>query len=844
MKAVILTIISFFISWFTFAGDVSLNQAMAVAKTHFAQEKRVSLTAVNVNLATQKSYVDISGNQHVAYYVFNVNQNQGFVIVSGEDKTIPVLGYVDKGGYDAQKLPNGLRKLLFAYAREVKNIAQDYHVTATPTIRSQWQNLTNGVLAENRSSSVSPLLTTEWSQSSGGYNLFCPTGTPTGCVATATAQIMKYHNHPAQGTGSHSYNHTDFGTLSANFGATTYDWANMPNSLSGSPTQAEKEAIATLMYHVGVSLDMNYSPGSSGAFSRLVPDALKDHFSYDNSAQFIKRSYYSLTSWKNKLKTELDVARPVYHSGFCANPQAGHAFVIDGYDTDDKFHVNWGWGGYADGYFEINNLNPGSTYTFNDTQSAIIRIKPLANNVDVRMFGDIIVAPTTIPFNAPFTVTADIANYGNVTYSGSVKASLFDLNDAFVGNVELLTNVTIASNDYASLTFSSTGMNVPPGNYKLGVYVQNTANSTWMLASPDGFTNPLGVSINGTNPQGLLSNGNILVNPDPIEKDQAFQIEFDVLNNSALDFNGEISIDLHELNGDWVTEVQGGTYSILANASEHIVYNHTGLDNDPGSYKFVIWHKPNGGSWEIIADGNYPNSITVDIVGLNFSVNVPDMYENNNTEAMAYEVPMSWTQDEFTFLSSTSNIHSVTEDSNDYYKFELEPGYEYTIYTRVHDNYSSLTGMYTNDVVFKVFNGANWSNFYDDGEMDTITVVNNTTTSKYLLVDVVPFFYNDLGTYDLEVNVQRAGFVSIDEENALEIAVYPNPVSEVLNIALNGNVVSEITLTSVDGKVIYKENAIQGESIQMNLSDVSEGIYYVNIFDGNTVLTKRVNVVK
>ena len=298
----------------------------------------------------------------------------------------------------------------------------------------------------------------------------------------------------------------------------------MPNSLSGA-TQTEKEAVATLMYHIGVSLDMNYSPGSSGAFSRLVPDALKDYFSYDNGAQFIKRSYYSLTAWKNKIKTELDLARVVYHSGFCANPQAGHAFVMDGYDTDDKFHLNWGWGGYADGYFEVNNLNPGSTYTFNDTQSAIIKIKPLVNNVDVRMFGDITVSTTINPFNGPFNVVADIANYGNITYSGSVKASLFDLNDVFVGNVELLTNINIASNDYASLTFSSAGMSVPPGNYKLGIYVQNTANSTWMLAAADGFTNPLGVSINGSNPQGLLSNGNILVNPDPIEKDQPSQIE-------------------------------------------------------------------------------------------------------------------------------------------------------------------------------------------------------------------------------------------------------------------------------------------------------------------------------
>ena len=842
MKTILLTIIFTLIALFTWAGDVSLNQALSVAKTHFAAEKRLSLNAVHTTLANQKNYVDASGTTHTAYYVVNINQTQGFVIVSGDDKTIPVLGYTDKGSFDAHNLPNGLKKLMFAYAKEVKHIAQDVHVAATASIQSTWQDLIAGYLVENRASSVSPLLTTEWSQSTGGYNLYCPTGTPVGCVATATSQIMNYHNHPVQGNGSHSYNHTDFGTLSANFGATTYDWANMPNSLSGA-TQTEKEAVAKLMYHVGVSLDMNYSPGSSGAFSRLVPDALKDHFSYDNGAQFIKRSFYSLTAWKNKMKTELDVARPVYHSGFCANPQAGHAFVIDGYDATDKFHLNWGWGGHADGYFEINNLNPGSTYTFNDTQSAIIKIKPLENNVDVRMFGDITVSTTTIPFNAPFSVTADIANYGNITYSGSVKASLFDLNDAFVGNVELLTNINIASNDYASLTFSSTGMNAPPGNYKLGVYVQNTANSTWMLATADGFTNPLGVSINGSNPQGLLSNGNILVNPDPIEKDQPFQLEFDILNNSALDFNGEISMDLHELNGDWITEVQGGSYSILANASEHIVYNHPGIDNDPGSYKMVIWHKPTGGSWEIIADGSYPNSITVDVVGLNFAADVPDMYEDNNTEANAYEVPMSWMQDELTFLSSTSNIHSVTADSNDYYSMELEAGYEYKVFTRVHDNYSSQTGMYTNDVVFKVYDGTNWSNFYDDGEMDSINIPYLNTTQK-LIVNVVPFFYNDLGTYDLEIYVERKGAVSVTEELGVNFGFYPNPASDVLNIDFNETKVNEITLTSVQGQLINKFSNIQGDSYQLDLSNIAEGVYYVNLFNGERIVTERINVVK
>lgn len=844
MKNIISVLLLSLISAFVWGNDVSLEKAKSVAKTHYSIQKRIPSSSVITTLVRQKNYINLDGSSHVAYYVLAVNQNQGFVIVSGDDKTIPVLGYTDKGEFDYNNLPNGLKKLMFNYAKEVKSIARDFRIQATSSIQLEWRDLENGTaVASTNRSSVSPLTTTEWSQSSGGYNGKCPGGTPVGCVATATAQIMKYHNHPAQGNGSHSYNHNDYGTLSANFGATTYDWANMPNELNSSSTQAEKDEIATLMFHIGVGLDMNYSPGNSGAFSREVPDVLKDYFSYDSAAQFIKRSHYSLANWKAKIKAELDLSRVVYHSGFCSSPQAGHAFVIDGYDTDDKFHLNWGWGGYANGYFEVNNLNPGSTYTFNNSQSAIIKIKPLATNTDVRMFGSFILSSTILPFNSPLQVSVDIANYGNITYNGGVKAALFDLNETFVGNIEVLPNVQIQAGDYESVTFTTSGMTIPPGDYKLGVYVQNATNNTWMLVAEDGYTNPISVSINGTNPQGLISNGNITINPDPIEQNNPFQIEYEILNNNTTDFNGEISMDLHELNGDWIQEVEHNSYSIPANGTETIVINHTGLANDPGSYKVVIWHKPTGGEWQIIEDGNYPNSQAVDIVGLDFAVNIPDVYEDNNTEALAYEIPLTWTQDELTFSSTGSNVHSVTADSNDYYKVELEAGYSYKIYAKIRDNYNTQPGTFSNDVVFNVFDGVNWTSFYDDIEMDTIRL-NNLTANQDLLIDVVPFFYNSLGTYELDLTVIRAGVVSVSESSEALLSVYPNPVSSILNVDFNGDNYESATFTTIEGKVIKTIAVTSQSKLKINLFDVAEGVYYLNLKNGDKTVSKRIAVIK
>ena len=302
-------------------------------------------------------------------------------------------------------------------------------------------------------------------------------------------------------------------------------------------------------------------------------------------------------------------------------------------------------------------------------------------------------------------------------------------------------------------------------------------------------------------------------------------------------------MDLHHLNGNWIAEIDHDTYAIPANGTETIVINHTGLSNDPGSYKVVIWHKSTGGTWQIIEDGNYPNSEAVDIVGLDFAMNMPDTYEDNNTEALAYEMPLTWTQDEMTFSSTGSNVHSVTGDSNDYYKVELEAGYSYKVYAKIRDNYNSQPGTFSNDVVFKVHDGTNWTSFYDDIEMDTVRI-NNLATTQNLLIDVVPFFYNDLGTYELDVTLIRSGIVSISENKETELSVYPNPVSTTLNVAFNGGVYESATITTVEGKLIKTLDASNKTELKINLYDVAEGVYYLNLNDGSKIVTRRISVIK
>ena len=837
----LLIIIIFCLSSF-FAKDISVSQAIRAANTYFNYSKKINSNNLSPFIAKESEYFDKNGNKHIAFYVINMSNSNGFIIISGTDQTIPILGHADNGDYDEVKIPAGLKKLMFNYTKEIKQITRNITIKSTIDIKQKWSDLLSGKMYQVKASSVNPLLTTTWGQSTGGYNTLCPSGTPAGCVATAAAQIMRYHNHPIQGSGSNSYNHNNYGTLSANFGATQYDWNNMPNSLSSSSSQTQIDAISTLLYHIGVSINMNYSPGNSGAFSRDIPDALIDNFSYNNSAEFIKRSYFTLNAWKGKIKNELNQNKVVYHSGFCSNPQAGHAFVIDGFNNSDQFHINWGWDGYADGYFEINNLNPGSTYTFNDTQSAIIKIEPVNSNSDIRMFGSMSLSTSNLMFSDPLTIDVDVANYGNMSFTGNFRAALYSLNGAFVNEIDVENFINISSNNYTSFSFSTSGLYTPPGTYELGIYFQDLFGA-WTLVTEDGYTNPITVNINGLNPQGLISNGNIIVNPDPIQQNDPFQVEFNILNNNSSSFSGDISIDLHQLDGTWIKEIDHSYYSIASNGTQNIVFNHNGIPDSPGSYKLMIWHKVTGGSWALIQNGTYPNSITIDIVGLNHT-NIPDIYENNNTIANAYQVPMNYSQNIMTYNTNGANIHSVNSDSNDYYSFSLDPGYNYKIYSRVHDNYSSQLGLYTNDVIFKVYQNGNWSNFYDDIEMDSVNIFGINNTQNFY-IDVVPFFYNELGTYELEIYIKRTpGSINIKDEGNNSLVIYPNPVKEVLNIEFNKIYTELLQVLDINGKIIDQIEIQGSNKLSLNTLSYKSGLYFLKIHTKTGLIHKYFEVLK
>ena len=323
------------------------------------------------------------------YYVFNVQGGEGFVIIAGDDRVKPVLAYSTTGSFNPQDVADGFEFTLQGYCEEIHYV-RERNMAATPDIVAEWDAIEKtGQIDHGRFARavVGPLCQTIWNQNYP-YNNQCPRDPEgngghvyAGCVATATAQVMKYFDYPERGTGSYSYNPSGYPTQSANFGETDYHFELMPLSLDSTSTDEEIFYIAQLLHHVGIAVDMQYSGHGSGAYSFSVPYALRDHFGYTCDEVEDKDGFWGWgghdnEEWAQMLKDGgLDEGIPLYYSGSDDGGAGGHAYVCDGYDENDYFHFNWGWSGRDDAWCPIGALNT-TKYAFNSNNSFIGHILP------------------------------------------------------------------------------------------------------------------------------------------------------------------------------------------------------------------------------------------------------------------------------------------------------------------------------------------------------------------------------------------------------------------------------------------------------------------------------------
>lgn len=311
------------------------------------------------------------------YYVFAL-QPKGFVIVAADERVNPILGYSYDNDFVVENMPDHVCGWLSSYERQIKT-AIDRDMEPVAETATKWSRLKSGQPISNtrNGNSVGPLLSTTWNQGQY-YNSLCPTDANgpaghvyTGCVATALAQIINYHQYPQHGRGTHSYS-CNYGTLTVDYNSANYDYSNMPVSLTSGSTSLQVDAVATLMRDCGVAVNMGYAADESGAIDQEARAALINFFRYAPNMSFAEKAYFTNDEWETMLRNDLDAGNPVYYSG---QGTGGHAFVCDGYNADGYFSFNFGWGGYCNGWYLTSNVNPGGS-TFNDSQSAIFGIAP------------------------------------------------------------------------------------------------------------------------------------------------------------------------------------------------------------------------------------------------------------------------------------------------------------------------------------------------------------------------------------------------------------------------------------------------------------------------------------
>ncbi len=625
----------------TFAKVIDIKDARLVAKNcYYERVNQFNSTAFNTIGITGE--IVISQANEPVYYIFNIN-DKGFVIVSADDAVIPIIGYSFQQNWVNENVPAHVQEWMDNYKNQIVYTRQN-NLPADNEIKAAWTHFSTtdiNTLADLKGvRDVSPLLTSTWNQDFP-YNTLCPydaasggsynNRVPSGCVATSMTQIMYYWKYPFTGYGYHCDTHTYGGVqLCADFGNSYYDW----NGITDAPSQ-ECYPVSLITYHAGIAVNMDYGVDGSGAYMNQVPAAMKTYFKYASSTTYMARTS-DYNSWMNTIRADLDDALPVMYAGSGAG--GGHAWCCDGYQGTDQFHMNWGWGNAYDGYYTLNNLNPGGS-VFNNSQSAILHIQPDAayyptgctgtTNLNTYNFGSIDDGSGPIfDYDNNKSCTWLIAPDDSLTYI-TLSFDKFSLDPS--DNLKVYDGATTSDPELGTYTGTTLPSNVSStGGKMLVVFTSNSSavssgflamynasvhdfcSGTTNLTTATGEINDGSGRFNYRN----LSNCKWLITPDNA---QTVTLSFDSFNTEA---NNDKVIVYDYVSGDILGTFSGTTIppSVTANSGQmYIMFMSDKINRGVGwhgSYSITV------GTEEKKAFDNlsvYPNP-TEGLININFSL--------------------------------------------------------------------------------------------------------------------------------------------------------------------------------------------------------------------------------
>ena len=666
------------------AAPVTPEKAHQVAN-QFMQQRRsgVSLKATPASRAPKKLANGQASTSLSNYYIFNTAGEQGYVIVSGDDRTTQVLGYTDKGHFDPNNVPSNMKAWLESYDQQI-NALDEINFTEEMKAPRPTRN------------SISPMITSHWDQGAPYWN-HCPEFMDvteegdtigelayTGCVATSMAQIMNYYKfplYPSQIIPSYIvtfYWQEEYGAFETDpLDPIMFDWDNMRDNYTGAETEAEKEAVAWLMLYAGCAAHMQYGLSASGTSDPYIPTALNDYFNYD--AKLVYRSDYDQSTWEDMIYQELVEGRPMIYNGRAGNG-GGHSFVCDGYAYGDYFHINWGWGGLGDGYFVLSVLNPyaggiGSTTSlegYNIDQTAIIGIQPGYSGqepeIDHRLtvFNMYYTGTRTFDRSDDGSFKLNKRRYIKVTGEDHINdgtkylrgIALYDSNDNFIEIIAQtyyasgIISITDSWPDSQSSISYPFGATVPNGTYKIKPVCSLPGTNDWMpMIDSDRYY--IEANINGNS---------ITLTDHPIVSLESMNFEFTggekvglaeqchvtVKNNSVDRFSGRLFLYVDGENMDEYSEYTTVVEAeIPAGGTKVVTFNFTpqnaGSKSAHLSSHDTSWNPaiPGTGSVNIAGSVTYPMNLSVDINALGASEDmvIYDSYikfkvdvTNNNTE--------------------------------------------------------------------------------------------------------------------------------------------------------------------------------------------------------------------
>lgn len=564
------------------------------------------------------------------FYIFNSEDGEGFVIVSADDRVRPIIGYSDKGNIDCNSLPQGVAWWLSEYSRQIESAIRN-NVLPSDEITNEWEALRSKSYL-SATDVVSPLVSTTWNQAPY-YNVKCPYNglthsyTLTGCAATALAQVMKYWEWPIVGNGHYSYNTFWYGTQSANFGATYYDWANMPNEVVATSTATQMYAVATLMYHCGVAMDMDYGYDGSGIKNASqIANAVKNYFRYSSSTKVADKSNYSESNWISLLKSQLDASQPMVYCG--SGSGGGHAFVCDGYRSDNYFHFNWGWGGTADGWYPVSDLAPGpngygsgTSGNYTTYQWAVIDMVPQTGStsaVNLQLSSKWVLSSDSIPYGGALAGSVSIKNIGTSSFTGDIVAVILDKDGNFFADYTIQQNCTIAKNGTLTVTPSVAGnAALVPGRYYVALFSRSNAQGYQIIGS-DYFTNIVTfkvyyqAEIETYSDFAIYSDDN-----NQLVTGHQSQICLTLKNTGSTNFRGTVALALYTSDlstGQDYDEISLSLTGIAAGATRTLTFSGT-ITLDPGTYIIALVYRDNNGNFNFAGSTYYSNPVYVVVKG-------------------------------------------------------------------------------------------------------------------------------------------------------------------------------------------------------------------------------------